>query len=48
MNVRLAVQVLSSSVAYAIEFLSSSGNSDFCGSEATVEYLRYLDRIFDV
>lgn len=45
MNVKLAAQVLSSSVADAIEFLS---DERFLGSEATVEYIRMLDRLFDV
>lgn len=48
MNVRLATQVLSSSVADSIEYLRCSRHPSFSGSEATVEYLRYLDRIFDM
>lgn len=48
MNVKLAVQVVSSSVADAIEYLRATGHPNFAGSEATVEYLRYLDRLFDV
>lgn len=48
MNVRLAVQVLSSSVADSMDFLRCSGDSSFAGSEATVEYIRILDRIFDL
>lgn len=48
MNVKLAVQVLSSSVADAIDYLKSIGHPSFAGSEATVEYLRYLDRLFDI
>lgn len=48
MNVRLAVQVLRSSVVDALDFLRCTGDVDFVGSEATVEYLRYLDRIFDI
>lgn len=48
MNVKLAVQVLSSSVADAIDYLRSIGHPSFAGSEATVEYLRYLDRLFDI
>lgn len=48
MNVKLAVQVLSSSVADAIDYLRSISHPSFTGSEATVEYLRYLDRLFDI
>ena len=48
MNVRLAAQTISSSVADAIEFLCLSGHPDFVGSEATVEFLRIFDRLFDV
>lgn len=48
MNVRLAAQVLSSSVADAIDFLRQSGNSNFFGSEATVEFPRIIDGLFDV
>lgn len=48
MNVKLAAQVLSNSVADAIEFLAKCGDKRFEGSEATVEYIRVLDRIFDI
>lgn len=48
MNVKLAAQVLSSSVADAIEFLAKSGHKNFVGSEATIEFIRYIDRIFDI
>lgn len=37
-----------SSVADALGFLRSTGHTDFVGNKATVEYLRYLDRIFDI
>lgn len=48
MNVRLAAQTISSSVADAIDFLRLSGNAEFQGSEATTEFIRIFDRIFDV
>lgn len=48
MNVRLATQLISSSVADAIDFLRQSGNPKFIGSEATVQYIRMLDRLFDL
>lgn len=48
MNVRLAAQVLSSSVADAIDFLRVSGNEKFANSSATSEFLRIVDRGFDI
>lgn len=48
MNVKLAAQTLSSSVADAIDFLKSSGNEKFKNSEATTEYIRMIDRLFDI
>lgn len=48
MNVKLAAQSLSSSVADAIDFLRTSGNENFQGSEASTEYIRMIDRIFDL
>ncbi|EFN81798.1 THAP domain-containing protein 9, partial [Harpegnathos saltator] len=48
MNVRLAAQTISSSVADVIDFLRHSGNKDFQGSEATCEFLRIFDRLFDM
>lgn len=47
MKVKFAAQVLSSSVADAIDFLRSLGLPDFRGSEATVEFIRVIDRVFD-
>ena len=46
-KVKLAAQVLSSSVANAIEFLREVGVEEFSGSEATVEFIRNVDRLFD-
>lgn len=48
MSVKLAAQVLSSSVAESIDFLRINNNPLFLGSEATVEFLKFMDRIFDV
>jgi len=48
MNVRLAVQIISSSVADAIDFLRKAGNQDFINSEATTEFIRIFDRLFDI
>lgn len=48
MNVALAVQTLSSSVADALEYLMKSGHSDFGEAAPTVEFIRIIDRIFDL
>ena len=49
MNVRLAAQTLSSSVADAIEFLDMSMKmSEFQGSQSTVTFIRTLDKLFDM
>jgi hypothetical protein len=49
MNVRLAAQTLSSSVANAIEFLDSSLKiPEFCDSKGTVKFIRVIDQLFDM
>ena len=49
MNVKLAAQTLSSSVANAIEFLTVDLNhADFKGSEGTVAFIRSIDMAFDI
>lgn len=48
MKVKYAVQILSSSVANALEFLESEDFEDFQGSSATVKFLRTIDRLFDI
>lgn len=48
MNVQLAVQALSSGVADAIDYLTKCGLDIFKDSSATVEFIRYIDRIFDI
>ena len=49
MNVKLAVQTLSSSVADAIDFLREDMQMDFFqGSEKTTEFIRIFDRLFDM
>ncbi|KAJ8964124.1 hypothetical protein NQ314_005120 [Rhamnusium bicolor] len=40
--------VLSSGVAIALDYLRVSGSADFQGSDATIEFIRKLDRIFDI
>jgi len=49
MNVKLAAQTLSSSVADAIEFLDLSMKlEDFQHSSGTVKFVRTIDRLFDI
>lgn len=49
MNVKLAAQTLSSGVADAIEYLDKVCNiKEFSNSTATVEFIRKIDRIFDI
>jgi len=47
MSVSLAVQVLSSSIADALQFLQSY-NNDFKNATATIEFIRIFDRLFDI
>ncbi|XP_031638198.1 uncharacterized protein LOC116350533 [Contarinia nasturtii] len=48
MNVCVAAQTLSNSVADAIEFLRIKGFEKFQESEATVEFIRRFNNIFDI
>ena len=49
MNVRLADQTLSSSVADAIEFLNiSMKKPEFENSQPTVKFTRTIDKLFDI
>ncbi|XP_060760936.1 uncharacterized protein LOC132870934 [Neoarius graeffei] len=49
MKVNLAAQALSSSVADAIEFCDTELHlQQFKGSEATVEFIRYIDHLFEI
>ena len=49
MNVSLAVQTLSSSVAAAIDFLRKEWQMEnFAGSEATTDFIRKVDLAFDL
>ena len=47
MNVRLAAQAMSRSVATALDFLRIRGVTQFAGSEATADFLRHVDQLFD-
>ena len=49
MNVSLAAQTLSSSVAAAIDFLRKDSQvENFAGSEATTDFIRKVDLAFDL
>ena len=48
MSVKLAAQTLSVSVADAIQFLSESKVDGFEGSEATVIFIRTINRLFEI
>lgn len=48
MNVRLAVQTFSSSVAESIELLRQNQNPDFKDSEPTTKFVRMMDKLFDI
>ena len=48
MNVRLAAQTFSNSVADAIECFMSDGNQAFQGASGTIKFIRKIDRLFDL
>lgn len=48
MNVKLAAQLFSDSVADALQFCLDSGYSEFEGCEATIKFLRLFNRVFDI
>ena len=48
MKVSIAAQTLSSSVADALEFLMKSGDSKFEKATATIEFIRVIDKLFDL
>lgn len=48
MKVKLAVQAHSSAVADAIEYLQKKGESLFQNNDATIYFIRQIDRIFDI
>ena len=47
MKVKLAVQVFSSSVGKALQFLEQSGHPLFVGAGPTAEFILAVDRAFD-
>lgn len=48
MCVRTAVELFSSSVANAMEYLMNSGVPQFANAEATIKFCRIFDRLFDI
>ena len=48
MNVQIACQTLSSSVADSIEFLMNSGHPSFQNAEGTIEFIRVVDKLYDL
>lgn len=48
MDVRLAVQTLSESVAKSIEFLMKQGHPEFAEAGATVKFIRTMNTLFDI
>ena len=48
MNVRLAAQILSDSVATSLEFCMSEGLAGFEHCDATVKFIRMFNKLFDV
>lgn len=47
MNVKLAVQTLSNSVANAMLYLMEMGYSEFAGASATIQFIRCFNKLFD-
>lgn len=48
LQVALAAQTLSSSVATALEFVNQLGYGDFTNVDGTVSFLRTIDQLFDI
>lgn len=48
MNVRIAVETLSNSVANAIEYLMRAGHQQFKNAGPTIKFIRIFDKLFDV
>lgn len=48
MNVRLAVETLSESVASSMQFMMEQKHPDFQGAEATIEFIRKMNTLFDI
>lgn len=48
MNVAIACQTFSESVAAAMEYLAKQNHPEFVGSEATVKFIRNINSLFDI
>lgn len=48
MNVRLAAETFSESVASSIQFLMEKGVPEFQGAQATIDFIRRMNTIFDI
>ena len=48
MNVKVAAQTWSSSVANSIEYLMMSGHPEFADADGTIRFIRIVDRLFDL
>lgn len=48
MNVRIACETMSNSVANAIDQLRQDGYTEFQDSQASTEFIRYINNIFDI
>lgn len=48
MNVSLAVQTLSDSVANSLQFLMEQNHPEFKGASATIKFVRIMNKLFDI
>lgn len=48
MNVRIAVETMSESVASYMEYLMKQNHPDFVGAAPTIRFIRFMNRLFDV
>lgn len=48
MNVRLAVETLSESVANSMKYLADQGNPNFQNAGPTIEFIRIMNKLFDI
>lgn len=48
MNVRMAAEIFSESVASSIEFLMEQGIPEFQGARATIQFIRRMNTLFDI
>lgn len=48
MNVRIAVETLSNSVADSMEYLMQTNHPNFVNATATIKFIRMVDKLFDI